>query len=660
MAFLFIRDLLFSFVTTTLLFGIPGLVIINWTKVKTSFIEKCSLSYAVGMIIMTWLWYVLSWLNLRLLLPFVLVAFLICFYLKRQTIVKNSESNDIPKWMIGILICMAAVFFIPYMASGDFGSFLSLVQVHYQDSPLHVSMINELVKQFPPIDPGFSGNYLRNYHFLYNLTASMVVWIFHLTSLTVHFRTMPLLFAFLWPFLTFILAKRLFKNIFPSALTTFLVMFGASFTPFIVWIYHIQLNFNSGMGILQPSGSLLNPPFASSVVVLLTSLYFLVRFEQTKNERLLFLLPFFFGMAVSYKVYAGIVGLAGFGIYTLLRLKRHTWKIAVSGLAAVGIALSVYWPFTGSSGFLVWAPLWVIHEIARASLPFIRYDNAIAEYAKLFDPTRTIVLEVKLLLYYIVGNFGLRILGFVGLVSWWKGERVSRIIIILFFTMFLVAFFIPLLFMQSLKPYEICQMFNYALLVLAFPTGYFIARTANSRSRLLTWIIVCLVVGFSIPEFVKADYPQYIVAPSKTVSSQEYLFMKRIRSERKKYDSIMVLPGSDTHEDMMGQWFRYHTNLILPAMTDTRSFLGFTNLIYSEDDVTKRGQLLKKIVDLNAALMITPSKDIVQTAQLSLDEVRTYHIRYIVSPEPLVGLQEQNLISFYGSTETTYIYVVRE
>jgi len=203
-------------------------------------------------------------------------------------------------------------------------------------------------------------------------------------------------------------------------------------------------------------------------------------------------------------------------------------------------------------------------------------------------------------------------------------------------------------------------MFNYALLALAFPTGYLIGRGAEKCPPVIAVVIMFLVVGFSVPEFIQADYPQYLVAPSKTISGQEYILMGRIRSERKTDDSIMELPGSSIQLDKMGQWFRYSTNLILPAMTDTRSFLGFTNLIYSEADVRKRETLIKNIVDMNTILVLTPTEDIIQTAKQTLDETKPYHVRYLVSPEPLLGLEQQKFISFYGSTDTTYIYVVNE
>ena len=607
---------------------------------------------------MTFIWYIVSWLKIRIFVP-VLLIFSILVFLKKIKQVFEVKDKEIifSKTSLIVLVFFSLVFMIPYYASGDFGAFISLVGVHYQDSPLHISMINELVRMFPPQDPGFAGNALRGYHFFYNLSSSMLVWLFHIPTEIIHFRTMPLLFSFLWSFLSYIFARRLFRSANVALLSTFFLMFGASFSPLISWIYHVEISYNSGMGILQPAGSLLNPPFASSVVVLLTGLYVILRLEQTKNCLLFFLLPIIFGTAIEYKVYAGIAGLAVFGIYLLLRLRKFTWKSIVSGIFTLCIAFLVYWPFTGSAGYLVYAPLWVTHEIARAALPFIRYDNAISEYTRLFDPIRILLLEIKLILFFTVGNLGIRILGLFGLIHIHKLQRGEKIFGVLFLVMFSVSFLIPILFMQSIKPYEIGQLSNYSLIALAFPTAFLFGKLAEkSKIRVFSLLIFFIPIVFSLPELYRADYPQYLVPPIKTIPSNEKSIIRSINQNHDK-KTILFLPEGTLPFDRYNDWFRYKTDLIIPAFSDSRAFLAFTNIWYQEAEVTKRLAMIRQIIDENTALQ----KDNNYHGKTVLRDLsKKYDIAYIVTPSPLLGYEKAGSIEKIGEANKNIFYLLNK
>jgi len=654
-----LRDIIAFFAGSILLYA-AGADLLYWLRIRLSRVEHVIVATGFGIATLTLLSYALAWTNLRILIPVIPYLALGHFLWKRREIWKLITKESIVSKKILILFSIFSLcFLIPYYSSGDFGSFVSLIGVHYSDSPLHIALINELKRQFPPMDPGMAGARLSAYHFFYNFASSILSSSLFVSSETIHFRVMPIIFAILWPFLVFFIARELFRNTIAGVYSVFFSMFGTSFSWYILWKYHIPLSFDSGLGILQPPNSLLNPPFASSVIVLLLGIYGLIKYEKSKNYSWLVPTVICLGSVVEYKVYAGIVALAGLGIYTLIRLWRDKARIVIGGVLALCIAFVVYWPFTGKSGFLIWAPLWAPHEVARNVLTFLRYDNAVYVYGRLFDPMRIVGLELTVLWYFIIGNFGLRTIGLIllGIGLFRKSE--NRILYFVFGIMFLVSFLVPLLCMQSLKPFEISQMFNYSLLILSFPTGYFFALLGKKWPKVALYILAILVAGTSLPQLVTADYQEYVTVPVHTVTGLEYQLYQHIQKVGSSKDVVLEMPPREEQTKNLNMWFRYQTNLIMPALTNRRTFLAFTNIIYSEEEVHKRLMMIDSLRSMDDAL----NSDNQEKQQV--DQIITkckmfmsaYNIRYIYSPYPLTGLEKTRVIT--RDTEVSYNYLYK-
>jgi len=48
------------------------------------------------------------------------------------------------------------------------------------DQVWHAALVEELLKRFPPFEPGMFGIYLNNYHFWFNLVTADLIRVFHL------------------------------------------------------------------------------------------------------------------------------------------------------------------------------------------------------------------------------------------------------------------------------------------------------------------------------------------------------------------------------------------------------------------------------------------------------------------------------------------------
>jgi hypothetical protein len=213
--------------------------------------------------------------------------------------------------------------------------------------------------------------------------------------------------------------------------------------------------------------------------------------------------------------------------------------------------------------------------------------------------------------------------------------------------------------MQSLKPYEISQMFNYSLFVLSFPAGYFIAFWIPKKQKILLIGLALVVITFSIPGFQK-DYAQYLAYPMKTIASNQYKTFSDITRQNIQKGSIMQLPSTILDRKQYNSWFRSETNMQMSAFTHASSFLAFTNIIYEESDVTKRLNLIAQVIALNTVLSASDAK--VSGFQEQIQAVKQiflkYNINYVVCPSRLDGLVKADLLSPVSEYPSERFYMV--
>ena len=72
-----------------------------------------------------------------------------------------------------------------------------------------------------------------------------------------------------------------------------------------------------------------------------------------------------FGTLISFKVYAGLLALAGFGLLTIYRLVlKKDWQLLLLFISSLALSLVLFLPAnSGGSTLVAWSPLWLVDSM---------------------------------------------------------------------------------------------------------------------------------------------------------------------------------------------------------------------------------------------------------------------------------------------------------
>lgn len=379
---------------------------------------------------------------------------------------------------LGLILILALFFSLTMVLSGlNIRGGLLLQGVNSADGVWNLALINELRHHFPPDHPGFAAIPLRAYHFLYHLLLALLSRVTFLPVIWLYFQILPVITAFLWGLGVYRLILVWFKNEKMALWSVFFSFFGGSFAFLLTLLFPAQkLSPDSAFGVAQPwASSLVNPAFASSIVLVIWSLYALWRYLEKGQKKWGLLLVLLSGLAIGFKAYAGMILLGAFLLtagYRLIVERKKDLTIFFS--LSLALSLLVFLPFNADYGFLTWAPLWPLHRLMQGTLNFSRWDELWAIYTDNHNYYGFLKLEIWALTLFFFGNLGTRLLVFPGLIL--LRVKVFQRKIASFLTFFLmstlISFFIPFFFLQPTGGgFNIIQMYWYYLFFLAVLTG---------------------------------------------------------------------------------------------------------------------------------------------------------------------------------------------
>jgi len=196
-----------------------------------------------------------------------------------------------------------------------------------RDGIWHIALINSLAKGNFQM-PIFSGNSIQNYHIGFDLILSWIVRITGITPSILYFQVIPPILAILVGVLTYRFVFLWRKSESQSLWATFFVYFGGSFGWLVSLIRGQGLGGESMFWSMQSVSTLINPPFALSLITILLGLIFLLKFIENKSKKNFALTALFFGISIFIKVYAGLLVLASLftiSIWQILNRKEYSF-----------------------------------------------------------------------------------------------------------------------------------------------------------------------------------------------------------------------------------------------------------------------------------------------------------------------------------------------
>lgn len=626
-------------------FYLPGKLLAARLKLKLNSVENSFFPLSIGLAVFTLIAYVFCWLKLRMLIPVFILLLDLAALKSKKWLPKKIDKKHLKPFLI--IVSLAIIFSLSMVVTGVYGNGISL----RRDDLWHLALINELKAHFPPDNPGFAGIPLRGYHYFYNFLLAEISRVFRLSPLSLYFHYFPLLTAFLWGLGVYSLMMLWSKKQSVSLWAVFMTFFGGSLAFILRLRGHMGLSLDDAFGITQPSSSLVNPPFAISIVIIITGLFSLYQYLNARKNNWLIPLILCGGMITMFKVYAGMIFLGGLAILVLIEALQKKWTL-LAALAAMGfIFLGTYWILADHSASLIFQPLWPPRKMLLDNLTWYGYEEKRYTYSRLSVVRGLIKIELYGLFVFIIGSLGTRVLGLLtGSLSWLKKRKLPSLFSLTIFMMLLISILTPLFFIQTGKVFEMIQMAWYFLFFSSLLASFGLADLFSfQKNRFFKFLFLAIFLLATLPSAWEKYSGYFKLAKSRTSLSSPYFEAMRFLESQGAYDAtVLEIPSeyiNPSKEDIR-KWYRGSSPAIV-GFANKRAyfnseFIDFTNL-----DVDIRINFLEKILLCN------------NTAEVK-NELLENKISFIYSPYPLSCFETIKEIQPIYQNQKITIYQVYE
>lgn len=369
------------------------------------------------------------------------------------------------------------------------------------DGIWHLALANQVLRGFPPPHPTLAGAQLTNYHYFFDFILALLNKITGVSLVNLYFQFFPIVFSGALGILSFLVGYYGRKDFWTGFWFAFLNYFAGSFGFIVTLVRTGQIGGESIFWSMQSISTLINPPLAFSLVVLLSGMLALLRIKKW-NFAKIFSVALLFGILINIKAYAGVVGLAALVVYSLRQLLEGKKVYLVITALAVFIATLLFIPVNRhASSLFLFSPFWFVHSMIESYDRLYLPRWALARYflmAHGIGP-RLVAIEALSLAAFLVGNLGTRAIG-----SWDLLKRVRHLELFdwFLFTGAAVGLLIPLFFIQRGTTWNTIQFFYYFLFFANFYAAGTLSRIMKTKSLPFKLIVIILFVSLTIPTTV--------------------------------------------------------------------------------------------------------------------------------------------------------------
>ena len=361
------------------------------------------------------------------------------------------------------------------------------------DAIWHLSLINQLKQQIPPKNPIYSGTLLSNYHWGFDFLVAIISNLTKLNTSLLYFQILPIIFSLLIGFLSFNLAFLITKNKFTSIFFVLLNYFTGSFGWIYTFIVNHQIGGESLFWSMQSVSTLLNPPFALSLIIILFGLNLWFKHHDSKSIKWAVLVGLIFALLSGVKVYSGIlIGLAlsFYWLFNAINSKKlFGFNFIICLTMGLFSLLILYFLGVLNGGQLLeFKPFWFTHSMIESLDKF--YLPKLASFR--YNQTNfviSIILEIGLIFIFLIGNIGTRFLGFFTIVSKKIQKDFNHFDLLTIFIL-VFSFLIPLFFIQKGTAWNTIQFFYYFLFFINFYFAQFLSNIWLKHQILVLFLIL--------------------------------------------------------------------------------------------------------------------------------------------------------------------------
>lgn len=406
------------------------------------------------------------------------------------------------------------------------------------DGIWHLALINQLAKEFPNFTlnmPVFAGESLKNYHLAFDWLLAGINVLTGIPTIALYFQIIPPILGILTGILTYKFVLLWRNSKIQAFWATFFVYFGSGWGWLVSLIRDGHFAGESMFWSQQAISTLINPPFAMSLIFLLCGIIFLTKYLKFKKTKYLFFLFLFFVSTVEVKIYGGLLGLGGLVVVGILELIKHknTKLFLTSGISIV-IGYLFFKLSTKTSGnLLIFQPFWFLETMMGLTdrLGWLKYHDAMTSYRASGNWVKMIPAYVIALIIFWFGNLGTR-----GLKEIWLIRKVSPTsplamlgvkemggVGVFMVAVIAAGILIPTFFLQKGTPWNTIQFLYYSLFFSSILAGVAIGEWfEKKKNKNMIRLVGCLVVILTLPTTVSTLWYQYLPSrPPAKISKEE-------------------------------------------------------------------------------------------------------------------------------------------
>lgn len=364
------------------------------------------------------------------------------------------------------------------------------------------------------INPVFSGESLKNYHFGFDLMLALINQVTKIPFNYLYFQILPPIFALLIGYLVYKFVLN-WRGLQAEALwATAFIYFSGGFGFLITFLRDGVFTGESMFWSQQAASTLINPPFAMSLIFILLGLIAL----QKKN---LFLSILFFGLLIQIKVYAGLLVLGGLFCASLFELfSKRDSLISKIFLGTLILSMAIFLPFNKNpQSMVVWQPFWFLETMMSYSdrLGWERFYSAMTTYKMGHIWLKGILAYAAAFVIFVVGNMGLRVIGFYAI----KRTKIDSLLVFIV-SICIGGVVIPIFFVQNGTPWNTIQFFYYYLFFFAILAGIVMSQI-KSRFKYIIFVIFAIFSSWSTLQHYLPKMPQAIISNDE-IGALNFLF----------------------------------------------------------------------------------------------------------------------------------------
>lgn len=582
--------LLFIAISILVLY-IPGFGIIARYRKQLEDQEIITLSLSLGIVMFVLIAITLAVLNLRyLFLPLILmISLFIILRYRLDSFISWRIFFKNKLLLILIILGILTQGFINFPSGYLYKDGLHFWSSQGHDGIWHISLMEEIKKGIPPKNPIYSGENLYNYHYLVDVLMGEFSRIFpFFSSLDLYFRFFPVIFSLLIGISVYALITRWQQNRVVGYLAIFFTYFVGSFGYIVTFIKSGNIFAGETVFWAAQQNTLLgNPPHAISHGLLAAFfLSFLIYLQERKFIWLL--VAFLLGSTLAgFKVSGGFVMLIGVGAAAIVDfLVRRKFSIMIFAFL---LGLSNFITFKAmtskeAASFLMFLPWWFIRTMVVDKLGWMDMEFKRQHYLSKgtwHAYLRVFQLEATAFAIFLLGNLGMRILGFYSVVRGiFKDKSYKKTFEVMLMATMVTGLIIPIFFVQKGIIYNNIQFMQYFLFIFGFYGAITVSNLINSFKG--KWIKVCILVliaMFSVPTVIGNLNEFY--GPRRTslakISNRDLEALQYLKENSALETIILTMPFNKYLKDKFPYQprpiYAWYSTAYIPALTGRRIYL---------------------------------------------------------------------------------------